>query len=488
MVNKKYDVIVMGAGPGGIACAALLCKWGLKTLVVDKNQIPGGKAITVEHKGFKYDLEPKLQVPMTGSALWLLYDELGIKDQLGAIPCDTVKLAYRHKSADKYNAKVVSQTSVDPTPLFDLWGLSDKERGDALPILAELAFLTPEQLSAMDDMTFDEWLKQKNTPWGMYSFFCMHANGSLAEPIDLVAASEQGAIMQHIATAGGGGYYKGGFGRMLGTVADYIKSHGGELQMGTRIEKIKISNGRVTGISTAKGDFDSSIIVSDVGIQPTMLKLIDEKELDRSYLNYIRDLVPGWAFTAVRYFLNKKVVKEQMAMCWADYTWMTMDLFNKVKAGQKLEEEIFFFTVPSNYDPSMAPQGQQCVIAGTVCSPDPKAPEIKMQNDLLDKMIEKIYPGFMDACFEKQATGPAEISSATRDSVLPGQGGECVGVAQIVGQCGKYKPKQTTPINGLFIVGADAGGVGMGTHQSCQSGMKGARLVMQHYIKRQASR
>jgi phytoene dehydrogenase-like protein len=218
------------------------------------------------------------------------------------------------------------------------------------------------------------------------------------------------------------------------------------------------------------------------------LKLIDEKELDRSYLNYIRDLVPGWAFTAVRYFLNRKVVKEQMAMCYADYTWMTLELFNKVKAGQKVEEEIFFFTVPSNYDPSMAPQGQQCVIAGTVCSPDPKAPEIKMQNDLLDKMIEKIYPGFMDACFEKQATGPAEISSATRDSVLPGQGGECVGVAQIVGQCGKYKPKQTTPINGLFIVGADAGGVGMGTHQSCQSGMKGARLVMQHYIKRQASR
>ncbi|MFA5374242.1 MAG: FAD-dependent oxidoreductase [Dehalococcoidia bacterium] len=488
MANKKYDVIVMGAGPGGIGCAAMLCKWGLKTLVVDKNNIPGGKAVTIEYKGFKSELEPKLQVPMTNSAFWQLYDELGIKDQLGAIPCDTVRLAYRHKSADKYNTKIVPQTNVDPTPLFDLWGLSDKEKEVAIPILAELAFLTPEQLSAMDELTFDEWLKQRNAPWGLYSFFCMHANGSLAEPIDLVAASEQGAIMQQIATAGGGGYYKGGFGRMLGTVADHIKSRSGEFQMGTRVEKIKISNGRVTGISTSKGDFDSNIVVSDVGIQPTMLKLVDEKELDRSYLNYVRDLVPGWAFTGVRYFLNKKVVKEQMAMCWADYAWMTMDLYSKIKAGHKLEEEVFFFTVPSNYDPSMAPPDKQCVVAGTICSPDPKAPEIKMQNDLLDKMVEIIYPGFMDACFEKRIAGPAEISAATRDSVLPGQGGECVGVAQIVGQCGKYKPKQTTPINGLFIVGADAGGVGMGTHQSCQSGMKGARLVRQHYINRQASR
>ncbi|MEA1959296.1 MAG: FAD-dependent oxidoreductase [Chloroflexota bacterium] len=488
MANPRYDVIIMGAGPGGIACAAMLCKQGLKTLVVDKNQTPGGKAIVAEHNGFKFDLEPKLQVPMSGCSFWELYDELGIKDQLGAISCESVKLAYRHKSADKYNVQTVPQTNADPGPLFDLWGLDDKEREDAIPVLAELAFLTPEQLSAMDDITFDEWLKQRNVPWGLYSFFCMHANGSLAEPIDLVAASEQGAIMQHIATAGGGGYYYGGFGRMLGTVADYVKSNGGEFKMGTRIEKINISDGRVTGISTTNGDFDSNIVVSDVGIQPTMLKLIDEKELDRSYLNYIRDLVPGWAFTAVRYFLNKKVVKEQMAMCWADYSWMTMDLFKEVKAGKKLDEEIFFFTVPSNYDPSMAPEGQQCVIAGTICSPDPKAPEIEMHNNLLDKMLDNVFPGFMDACFERQATGPAEVSAATRDSVLPGQGGECVGVGQIVGQCGKHKPSQTTPINGLFIVGADAGGVGMGTHQSAQSGMKGARLVMQHFIKRQASR
>ncbi|GAG53238.1 unnamed protein product, partial [marine sediment metagenome] len=58
MANPKYDVVVVGAGPGGLCCTALLCKWGLKTLLMDKNAIPGGKAITVERNGFKYDLEP----------------------------------------------------------------------------------------------------------------------------------------------------------------------------------------------------------------------------------------------------------------------------------------------------------------------------------------------------------------------------------------------------------------------------------------------
>ncbi len=487
MAKSKYDVIVVGSGPGGLCCNALLCKWGFKTLMVDKNAIPGGKAITVERDGFAFDMEPKLQVPMTGSSLARIHTELGIEDQLGAIPCDTVKLAYRPKSADAYKVVTVPQTNVDPAPLFDLWGLNDKEREEAIPILAELAFLTPEQLSQMDDMTFDEWLKQRKAPWGVYSFFAMHANGSLAEPIDLVAASEQGAIMQHIATAGGGGYYNGGFGKIMGNLANYIKSKGGDIKMGTRVEKIKVTNGRVTGIETSAGAFDSDIVVSDVGIQPTVLKLVGENEFDRSYVNYIRDLVPGWAFTAIRYFLNKKVVQEQMALIYADDSWLNMERFLKIRSGHVPDEVIAFFTVPSNYDPAMAPPDKQCIVAGTICSPDPKAPEIKMQNEKVDKLLDTIFPGFMDACFLREAAGPAEISAATRDSVLPGQGGECVGLGQIVGQCGKYKPKQTTPINGLFIVGADAGGVGMGTHQSGESGMKGAHLVHRYHTKRMAA-
>ena len=43
---KKYDVIIIGGGPGGLTCGALLAKWGAKTLLIEQNENTGGKAVT----------------------------------------------------------------------------------------------------------------------------------------------------------------------------------------------------------------------------------------------------------------------------------------------------------------------------------------------------------------------------------------------------------------------------------------------------------
>jgi prolycopene isomerase len=61
--------------------------------------------------------------------------------------------------------------------------------------------------------------------------------------------------------------------------------------------------------------------------------------------------------------------------------------------------------------------------------------------------------------------------------VLPGCGGEAVGLAQVVGQVGSSKPDARTPLEGLYIVGCDAGGRGAGTHQAVDSGFNVAAMV-----------
>ncbi len=67
MAATDYDAIVIGAGPGGAPCAALLANRGLKTLLVEKNDRPGGKAMTISSRGFTYELWPVAGGPRLNS-------------------------------------------------------------------------------------------------------------------------------------------------------------------------------------------------------------------------------------------------------------------------------------------------------------------------------------------------------------------------------------------------------------------------------------
>ena len=44
---KKWDVVVVGAGVGGLSAGALLAKEGLKTLVMEKDDRVGGRAMSL---------------------------------------------------------------------------------------------------------------------------------------------------------------------------------------------------------------------------------------------------------------------------------------------------------------------------------------------------------------------------------------------------------------------------------------------------------
>ena len=58
MGNDKSDVIIVGAGPGGLACSLLLAKAGLKVKIIEKTGTVGGRTKVIEKDGFRYDNGP----------------------------------------------------------------------------------------------------------------------------------------------------------------------------------------------------------------------------------------------------------------------------------------------------------------------------------------------------------------------------------------------------------------------------------------------
>jgi phytoene dehydrogenase-like protein len=487
-MSNDYEVIVIGSGPGGLVCASLLQKRGTKTLLVEKNAMLGGKMMSIDQDGWAYDLFPHGQVPMRGSAFETVFAELGVTDEFAPAlepddPRDVVTLCYRRRGWDTYKTVTQKQSMDDPEPFFQLWEATEDEKTKAMEIMTAMAMMTDEQLATLDDITMDEWLREQGAPDPLYNYMGFHANASLAEPLDLVAASEQILIMRQIMHQGGGGQYKGGFGMLTKVMAREFERNGGTLITEARVESIDVEDGAVTGVTTTKGTFTAPVVVSSAGIQPTVLKLVGEEHFDRSYVNYVKGLVPGWSFTSVRYFLSEPVMKTAMYAVWSDESWLDTERFLKQKDGVEPEEVILFMCNHSFYDEHAAPPGKQVLVSGTVCSSNPDAEEIEGLWRCMDRQMQELLPDIWEATERKEYNGPREISRLTRDAVLPGQGGECVGLAQIVGQCGAHKPSSETSIRGLYLSGADAGGAGMGTHQSALSGIGAARLAQIHLNK-----
>ncbi|MGN0404994.1 MAG: phytoene desaturase family protein [Bariatricus sp.] len=54
-MNNEYDVIVIGAGNGGLSAAATTSRGGLKTLVLERHNLPGGSATSFVRGRFEFE-------------------------------------------------------------------------------------------------------------------------------------------------------------------------------------------------------------------------------------------------------------------------------------------------------------------------------------------------------------------------------------------------------------------------------------------------
>ncbi|MDH3211472.1 MAG: NAD(P)/FAD-dependent oxidoreductase [Myxococcales bacterium] len=491
MTEGRYDAIVIGAGFGGSSCAGLLAKRGLRVLLVEKNAVAGGKALSLSKNGFTYTAWVVIGAPVEGNLYQVVLDELEVADLAKLVVPKGRGSIYETPAGKFVRMPDAPSDHLDPKLVFDWLEIDEVRRAPALQFFADMTLMPPEKVKELSGTSFDEWLGRADIPRPLRAFVAsLCCDGMFMVPVDCLDAAEAIASLQAIFLRGGGVFCEGGFGRVAEAYCESVRRNGSDVLMSTRVKQVLVEDGRVGGIETDKGVFEAPIVISNAGIQPTVLKLVGPAHFDKGYVNYVRDLVPSYSLIGYRYFLRKPVTDAPFGVIFSDESPWSLDRFNRAREGKASRRGVLYYEVPSNYDSGAAPEGKQMFMTGSFCPPDPDLDKAELEA-WARAGEEALFGAFPDleACIEaKDFYTTRSVSNATRDSVVPGVGGETIGLGQIVGQCGDRKPSIRAPIRGLFYVGCDAGGTGVGTQQAIESGMNVADAVARYHQLRKSIR
>jgi len=174
-----------------------------------------------------------------------------------------------------------------------------------------------------------------------------------------------------------------------------------------------------------------------------------EQHFPDSYVKKIKEIEFSAGAYLLKFALKQKITDEKFIM----HIWHSnaTEYLEKVENRKVPEKVNLMMPIISNLDPSTATVGHQLIIAGSfpVVEPDGDA----WRHSVISS-VKDIFPDIEDQVLFIEETKPETVDK------LMGENGAVIGMSQTVDQVGNKRLKQQTPIDSLYIVGAEAGGGG----------------------------
>ena len=481
--DDRFDVVVVGAGYGGAPLAALLAGRGRRVALVEKTPRAGGKTQTLDRRGYRYEMFGAVGIPAVGSRFDELVDVLGIDDRVDLLVPEGHVAAMRFRAPDgtwRSQRSPLRQTgeAQDLADLQSTFGATDADMDRLATFYLSILSMSDEEVEALDDVGMLAFLRPFGLPAGLESQILSTMNMLFVVPVDRLAASEGVLVLRQVVLGGAGRFHGGGYGQVAEVCAAYVADHGGEFVRSTRVDQIVVEDGRAVGVRCGQRTLTSPVVVSNAGIQPTVLKLTGADHFPAEYVAMVESLEPSWGIAGMRYVLDERVFDAALTPVFSDQSWLDSERFAAMEAGEWPDVPLIAVDVASEFDPALvAEPGHQVANIQVFVSPDPASPMAGEAVRRARIVVSDLWPELERHTLWSEPYGPRQISRMTRDQTVAGSGGEAVGIAQVVGQVGRSKPDPRTPLPGLFLVGCDAGGRGAGTHQAVDSAFRVAELV-----------
>jgi hypothetical protein len=135
--------------------------------------------------------------------------------------------------------------------------------------------------------------------------------------------------------------------------AAFVASRGGLFRVSERVQRILVEDGRAVGIETATGRIRARAVVSNAGIQPTVLALAGAEHFPVDYVERVRALEPSWAIAGIRYVFDAEVFDAALIPVYSDESWLDDARFAAMVAGRWPDVPLIAVDVASQFDPGL---------------------------------------------------------------------------------------------------------------------------------------
>ncbi len=474
--------MIIGAGLGGLSCAAAFARQGFKPLVLEQHYRPGGYATTFKRKGFVFDVSLHSTVVGEREGVHNLIPGFPeIKDVKFVPHPDLFRVIYpdydiRVPSKD-IAAYIKKLVSLFPDEKQGIEGIFEDMKGVARDIRKYSAAEGKIDMSRFPSSEFPYLFKSFNKTWGEVLDMRIK-NPKLKAIISSLwgyfglPPSKLASLYYAVPTIGyleEGGYYPIGKSQKISNAfVRFIEEKGGEVKLKTRVEKIMIKDHSAYGVRTADGkEYSGKVIVSNANAYDTFHKMMDEEEHLKDYLARMDKLSISLSSFQVFLGLKKDLIgevgiKDTDIFYYSDYD-MDTEYEDYLKAN--LENPGFGLALYDNLYKEYSPEGKNTlniiVLQGfdhwkkyeadywNGNKKEYQAEKERMADILIKKVEETLLPGLSKAIEIKEIGTPL-----TNVRYTSNYRGAIYGWDQTLDNSGPRRLSHVTPIKNLYLSGA----------------------------------
>lgn len=297
--KEIYDAIIIGAGISGLVCGCYLAKAGMKVLIVEQHNKPGGYFTSFKRRGFLFDAAAhSFGNYREGGHVRKIFTEIGV-DKIIKIerfdPSDIIitpdfKLTFWNDT----NATIADIVNVFP-----------KEKDNIINYFNFLTSSNQAEFTKLKNRTFYSLLRSFFDDEKLISAFALPVLGNGGLPPSLMHAFSGSKIFSEFVIDGG--YYpEGGIQNLPNALDHIVKQNRGKILYGKLVKTILVANNSATGVKLESNEtLTSKYVVSACDMIQTYETLLGKTITDKQIIETLRKMVPSISTFILYMGINK---------------------------------------------------------------------------------------------------------------------------------------------------------------------------------------